>query len=106
MTNFSFSERRDLSKAQIADAAQAVLDGRLGVLEGARVISWLRLDVDPEQEDPDLLGIAGVESQTDRLALGALRRQWPPEMVEEKEAEIAACESFFRTSVLEMCRAL
>ena len=93
-------------KAQIAEAAQAVLDGTLGVLEGAGVIAGLRLDVDPEQQDPDLLEMAGVASQTDHLLLGDLRWQWPANMLEEKEAETADWESFFRGSLLETCRAL
>lgn len=61
------------ARAEIAEAAAAVLGGRLGILEGARVIAWRRLAVDPDQDDAELLGIAGVESQTDHLLLGPER---------------------------------
>ncbi len=94
------------ARATIAEAAAAVLDGRLGVLEGARVIAWHRLAVDPTQSDADLLGIAGVESQTDHLLLGPERWEWPPSMLEDKEAEIAREAASFRDDVLASCRAL
>ena len=94
------------ARSIIAEAAAAVLDGRLGVLEGARVIAWHRFAVDPEQSDDDLLGIAGVESQTDHLPLGPERWTWPSAMLDDKESEIAREAAFFRDDVLASCRAL
>ena len=65
-----------------------------------------RLDVDPEQEDAELLGICGIESKTDHLPLGSVRQYWDPEALQRNDAELAECEEFFRNSAMAMCRAL
>jgi hypothetical protein len=90
----------------VVGAAREVLAGELGVLEAARVIAWYSSYIDPEQEDSDLLGIAGVESQTDHLLLGEYRFAWPPDVLVVKEAEIAEAEVLFGPGMLESCIAL
>ena len=96
-------ERR---KSELLDVAHGILNGEVGILEGSHAIAAIRHVIDPEQRDEDLLGLAGVESQTDHLALGDLRGRWDPELLIEKEAEIARWESFFRSTVLECCRCI
>lgn len=66
----------------------------------------IRADLDPAQEDSDLLGMAGIESETDHLPLGPVRQYWEPEALRRKDAELAECETFFRDSAVKMCRAL
>ena len=90
----------------IVGAAREVLAGELGLLEGARVIASHRLHLDPDQEDEDLLGIAGIESQTDHLLLGEHRLRWQADALPAKEAEIAEAERVFGPSVLKSCSAL
>ena len=90
----------------IIGAAREVLAGELGVLDGARVIAWHRLYLDPEQADEDLLAIAGIESQTDHLLLGEHRFKWEPATFAAKEAEIAEAERVFGPAVLESCSEL
>ena len=94
------------ARARIAEIAAAILDGRLGVIEGSRRLMEFRVEADPEQEDPDLLGMCGIESQTDHLPLGPVRKYWDDDALRRKDAELAENEAFFRESALEMCRSL
>ena len=94
------------ARARIVEIASAILDGRLGVVEGARRLMAFRFDADPGQEDKDLLGMCGIESQTDHLPLGPVRQDWDPSELRRMDAEIADHEAFFRESALRRCRAL
>ena len=94
------------TRREIVAVARAILDGRVGVIEGSRRLVGLRWDVDPEQEDRELLGMVGIESQTDHLPLGKWREQWSPDALKAKDAEIAENEEFFRESAYEICRIL
>jgi hypothetical protein len=91
---------------RIVEIAQAILEERSGVIAGAREMMWFRLDMDPDQEDEDLLGMAGIESQTDHLPLGDVRLYWDAEALLIKDAEMAEQEAFFRDSAFACCRAI
>jgi len=100
------SERVLQSRQQIVEVAQAMLDGKLGILEGCQRLVGYRWDVDPEQEDRELLGILGIQSQTDHLPVGRAREHWSPEALRAKDTEIAENETFFRESALQCCLVL
>ena len=94
----SASERR---KAR--DLAQAVLDGRMTVLEGARaLVSLAHTDAVPDLEDRKL--IIAVESETDDLPVGEVRTLWATDMLKEKDVEIARAEKLYRDSFLQACQ--
>lgn len=76
------------------------------MIAGAREMMRYRLDVDPEQDDGNLLGMAGIESQTDHLPVGDVRRYWDPSALRLKDAELADNEEFFRESAMSCCRAI
>ena len=105
MSELSYSELV-AARARVVEVARAILTGDLGVIEGSRQLMKVRLDVDPEQEDEDLLGMCGIESQTDHLPIGSVRQHWLPIALRQKDVEIAENEAFFRDSALAMCRAL
>ena len=93
-------------RQRIVETAQAVLDGQLGLLEGCHRLASLSYTVDPHMEDKELLSMVGIASQTDHLPIGAWRREWAPEALRAKDAEMAENEDYFRESALESCRAL
>ena len=105
MSELSYSELV-AARARVVEVARAILTGDLGVIEGSRQLMKVRLDVDPEQEDEDLLGMCGIESQTDHLPIGPVRQHWHPIALRQKDLELAENEAFFRDSALAMCRAL
>jgi hypothetical protein len=89
----------------VASIAQKVLDGELGVIEGAREIIGLdgiALPVD----DQDLMRMVAVDSETDALPLGRVRELWAPEVLERKDEEIRRAEEWARGFAWEAFRRL
>lgn len=84
------------------DVAQAVLEGRTTVLEAVRaLVSLARTDAIPDVEDRRL--IIGVESETDHLPVGEVRKLWDPDALKEKDLEIERAETLYRGAFLQAC---
>ncbi len=98
--------KRAEAQNRILKAARALLDGELDALKASLEIVRWRLDLDPDQTDPDLLAFAGIESQVDELLVADSLRGWPPGVKERKEAEYAEAERFFRTGAMESARGI
>jgi hypothetical protein len=85
------------------EAAQAVLDGRITVLEAVRaLVSLAHTDAIADVEDRKL--IIGIESETDQLPVGEVRKLWASYALKEKDVEIARAEELYRADFLETCR--
>ena len=83
--------------------AQSVLDGRTTMLEAAReLVSLAHTDAIADVEDRKF--IIAVESETDHLPVGEVRKLWAAYALKEKDVEIARAEEFYRTHFLETCR--
>lgn len=94
------------ARSRIAEIAAAILDGRVRIIEGSRQLMEFRLAVDPDQEDSDLLGMCGIESQTDHVPLGVVRQYWDAKALRVTDTELADHEAIFRDSAFEICRSL
>lgn len=100
----TFIDRRatEADHLRARDVAQAVLDGRTTVLEAVRqLVSLAHTDAVAE---PDRRFIIGVESETDHLPVGDVRKLWAPDALKEKDVEIARAEEAYRADFLETCR--
>ena len=85
------------------EIAQAVLDGRTTVLEAARELASLaHTDAIAEWEDRRF--IIEIESETDHLPVGEVRKLWAAHALAEKDVEILRAEEIYRTHFLETCR--
>jgi hypothetical protein len=83
--------------------AQAVLDGRTTVLEAARaLVSLAHTDAIADLEDRRF--IIAIESETDHLPVGVVRKLWAPDALKEKDVEIARAEELYRADFFETCR--
>jgi hypothetical protein len=107
----------DLDRArQMVGIAEAFLAGEIGGIETARSIQGLReyrgedtpegsFDVDPALEDVfetfDL-----VNSETDALPIGDVRKLWNKEALLREDIEIAKSEAWCRQMVADACRNL
>jgi hypothetical protein len=90
------------SRQKVAQIAQGILDGRVGIIAGARQISGLcggHLGLD--ERDPDLATFVGIDSETDDLPIGNTRRHWAPDALARKDVEIARCEAVYREPAFE-----
>jgi hypothetical protein len=83
--------------------ARELLRGSIGVLEVARALVPLlhRDQTIASKEDSNLF--IGIESETDHLPVGRIRRDWHPEILSEKDKEMARCEDLWRDQVRAAC---
>jgi hypothetical protein len=85
------------------DVAQALLDGRTTILEAVRaLVSLAHTDAIADVEDRRF--IIGIESETDHLPVGEVRKLWAPSALKEKDVEIGRAEERYRADFLEACQ--
>lgn len=85
----TFIDRRapESERQRARDVAQAVLDGRSTVLEAVRaLVSLAHTDAVAEVEDRRF--IIGIESETDHLPIGEVRKLWAPYALKEKDVRV------------------
>src|SRR5215813_7548964 len=87
---------------RLVEIAREILDGRRGVLDGARVLSALLYRCGLDRDD-DLILIISVDSETDRFPLGEVRKRWDPNVLAELDSEIQASEDFYRERIRRGC---
>ncbi len=90
---------------QLVGVAEDILEGRIGITEGARKLSAFRSEKNLEA-DPDLLVATGVDSETDSFPLGDVRDLWNPAALKSKDAERAAVENHYHDYLMAACRRL
>jgi hypothetical protein len=81
----------------------AVLDGRNTVLEAVRELCPLA-HTDAIADEGDRTLVMAIESETDALPVGEVRKLWAPCALEAKDAEIARAEELYKAQVLEACK--
>jgi hypothetical protein len=92
----------DSERQRARDVAQAVLDGRATILEAARqLVSLAHTDAIEDVEDRRLF--IEIDSETDDLPVGEVRKLWAPHALEIKDVEIARCEELYKPPFLEAC---
>jgi hypothetical protein len=96
------------ARAELVAVAEAMLNGKLQLVEGCRRIYSLRHKVE-DPENPVFLTIRGVESETDHFPLGDMRAQCAPGFLAKADEEmnryltgarediLAACQEIIRT---------
>jgi hypothetical protein len=93
-------EERNMNRAEALRIATAILDGEIGLVQGARELLphlWATL----EDGNPDLNFFLGLLSQTDHLPVGPERRHWNREVLQVKDRELDTVELSCHDSVVE-----
>lgn len=93
-------------RERTAACARELLAGRLGVVEGVRRLVGLVSELDQPELESIRLVFVGVDSQTDHLPIGEVRRQWAPSSLAAVDAEHRDAEATLRTGVADACRQL
>jgi hypothetical protein len=91
--------------SEVVSTARAILSGSIGVVEGARQFCKLghALGVD---RDPDFTFFVGLESETDHLPVGEVRRHWAEDALRRTDEELRGCEAFYRANAFRVCQSL
>lgn len=91
------------AKDRAVAMARKVLDGEVGVIEGARALVGL-MHLDSEiASGEDFNSLCGIDSETDDLPIGRVREEWHQDSLVEKDREIARCEDFYGDRVRSAC---
>ena len=95
------------ARRAVVAAAEAVLGGQLGVIEGARALSSLASRVvDDWAADPEFRVFGVLDTETDHLPVGRVRDRWDPSALVEKDAVVQRIEAANRAEVEAACRRL
>lgn len=87
---------------QVMRCARDILEGRLGVIVGARRMAALTADLRAARAEP-LSTFLAVDSETDDLPLGAVREHWDPDALAARDVELARAEAAYHEPVRLAC---
>jgi hypothetical protein len=93
----------ETSKARAIETANEMLSGRIGAIEAARILCPLLHQDSTIVSQSDSNTIIGIDSETDHLPVGWVRKHWHPDFLPEKDHEIAHCENLYRDKVRAIC---
>ena len=98
--NWVTDEKQWLSDCQIVTSTcREYLDGSLGLIEASRrLVEYAhRLQ---EDRDSEFTFFVAVESETDHLPVGEVRKEWATDSLTAKDEEIASIEQFYRRAAI------
>ena len=96
-----------MSRTEIVSIARRIVAKEIDPLLGCRLIvrhQGSLLDV--ERQDPSLLVLVGVESETDHFPLGEVRSHWDPSALAQQDRQRAEYLQRVEKDVLDACRAI
>ena len=94
------------SQQRVVEVASAILHGELGIIEGSRLLCSLQSRATSLDHDPDFIPFVAIDSETDHLPVGDVRRHWAPDALVSKDIEIHATEDYYRASAFAGCQCL
>jgi hypothetical protein len=97
--NSQLSERERNIRVQILEVAKQLIAGQVGVIAASRQLSHLRHEVEPRVAEV-LLTFTGIDSETDALPIGRVRKEWNQDALKVKDREIEDAERFYRDSAM------
>jgi hypothetical protein len=96
---------RGYGRDKALEVARSILQGKLGIIEGARLLSMLAHDLVPDWAvDPDFVVFVALDSETDHLPVGAERQLWEATALVERDAIVSRIEADARREVGTACR--
>jgi hypothetical protein len=96
----------DSVRAKIVEAAQAMLDGNLSYLLGARRMDVLRHEAAVRSDDEDFMVFVAIASDTDDFPLGPVREFWDKNALERLQPEVDAAEAWAKENAAAICTRL
>ena len=87
----------------MADVARQILGGKIGIVTGARELTRMRFPSRAES-DEDILVFVGIDSQTDHLPLGEVRKFWNSEVLKAKDEELKQFELWVKEQAFTACK--
>jgi outer membrane translocation and assembly module TamA len=93
------AERQEQIRIHILRIARQLVAGEIDVIAASRELGYLRHEVEPQLANV-LVTSTAIDSETDALPVGDMRKEWSPEALKRKDKEIAETEDFYRESAI------
>jgi hypothetical protein len=93
------AERQEQIRVHILHIARQLVVGEIGVIAASRELGYLRHEVEPQLANV-LVTFTAIDSETDALPVGNVRKEWSPDVLGRKDKEIAEAEDFYRESAI------
>jgi hypothetical protein len=93
-------------REKIVQAAQAMLNGNLSYLLGARRMDSLRHDAKVKGDDKDFMVFAAIVSDTDDYPIGSVRDLWDKNALEKLQPDIDKAEAWAKQHAESVCMKL
>lgn len=91
---------------EILVLANDILEGKVTLIEGSRKIDGIVTFLDEFRDDSDFQIFKVVDSETDHLPVGSVRKEWSREALVKKDKDIEEVETFYRGKVLSACHSI
>ena len=100
MSQFDAESQQQI-RVLILRIAKKLVAGEIGVIAASRELGYLHLshEVEPRLAKV-LVTFTVINSETDALPVGDVRKEWSPEALKRKDKEIADSEDFYRGSAI------
>jgi hypothetical protein len=92
-------------RRRVVETATAILEGRLCVTEGARVLGELAFDLSAQRDDAFVV-LIDVDSESDAFPLGDVRAHWNPSALAREDESRRLYEETVRSRVNLACSEL
>lgn len=93
-------------RAKAAELASALLDRKVGFLEGVRGMVALSAEFGDAERFEHFTPFIAVDSETDRFPVGEVRTRWSQDALRRVDKEVAENEQFYRPCIEAACREL
>jgi hypothetical protein len=102
--SFPYSESEANPRKKLVVTCSQVLINELSIIEAARIISSLRHEDGIDANDENILVFVGIDSETDHLPIGEVRRSWNQEALVAKDKEIKDYEKKVQEDAFDACK--
>jgi hypothetical protein len=94
----------EYAKQSAVEIAQAVIAGRIGIIEASVRLASLAHDIVPSWvADEDFVVFGVLSSETDHLPTGSARQYWSATALADADVDIARIEQNAREDVIRAC---
>ena|SRR5688572_25703770 len=90
------------TRREMISIARGILNGAIGVVEGAREIARLRFG-STTSYDPDVMVFVGIDSESDHFPIGDVRNHWSEDALRVKDEELRSYETHVTERAFQAC---
>ncbi len=93
-------------RKQAVDLAAGIVAGSIPLLDGCHRLAALGHRVGVPYDDPNFRMFSVIESETDALPIGPIRKEWAPDALAELAPELLHAEAWARPMAMRACHSV